>query len=101
MKILVTGATGFIGAAVARKLSQACKQPLSSDFRKGTNFFTKFGDKTCQSVRFSPAKNLIPRPSRRHTFADSSDWNTKRSPTTRISGWLPRISCSLPKNSER
>ena len=31
----------------------------------------------------------------------TSDWNTKRSPTTRISGRLPRISRSLPKNSER
>ena len=32
---------------------------------------------------------------------NTSDWNTKRSPTTLMSGRLPRISRSLPKKSER
>src|SRR3546814_3513756 len=34
-------------------------------------------------------------------FRSTSDWNTKRSPTTRMSSRLPMIAFSLPKNSDR
>src|SRR5215471_16189859 len=32
---------------------------------------------------------------------NTSDWNTKRSPTMRMSGRLPKMARSRPKNSER
>ena len=52
--------------------------------------------RACRARRARPAAPP-PAPASKNT----SDWNTKRSPTTRMSGRLPRIARRRPKNSER
>src|SRR5262245_21763433 len=63
----------------------------------GISFSSSSSAPASLSSSARPSGRITAEPESKNT----SDWNTKRSPTTRMSGRLLRIALSRPKNSER